>query len=257
MYIAAALATLVPPAAAVLVWLKWKPRAAANAWASGLGGFVAGAALMGFAFLLKQAVLILGLAKTLALTDTPAPGEMARTAILAGLLAGIAEELVRFGAGAALFRRTSGAKPLLAGALFALGWGGIESALLMLRALPGAAAMAADPTAHLPGWLPLFALIERVGAWLLHLALTAAAVRAASDLRVGAGRRALALFAGAVVLHAAIDATVHGLYLFATPAIDAMEWGTVAARLVPLEGGFVIVTALLFVAALRLPPTRV
>jgi len=257
MYVAAVVASLGPVVA--VAWVAWRlrPRAVANAWASGLGGVAAGAGLMGVAFVLKQVVLILGLAKALALTDTPAPSDMIRTAALAGLLAGVAEEVVRFGAGAALFRRTSGAAPLLAGALFALGWGGIESAVLLLRALPGATMMAADPSVHLPGWLPLFALVERVGAIFLHLALTTAAVRASSELRVGRAGVAAALFLGAVLLHAAIDAAVHGLYLLTTPLIDAMEWGSVAARLVPLEGGFVLVTALLLWRASKIPPTRV
>lgn len=232
------LAIFVPPVIAGVVWLRRAPRrASGGTLGAGLLGFVLGVLGLSLAWIGKQLALMAGLHDLLA--DTSTPMLFARSAIGAGLLAAVVEETIRFGIASAFFRRVRGATPLLAGALFGLGWGWIEAAGVATSSI-ASLGTAESAGIHPPAWLPAIGLIERTSAIALHVALTALAVAAAialfsPDRAARSPRRALALFAAALTAHALLDAAVRALSLPAMRAIDALAWNRAGAWFAAME----------------------
>lgn len=240
---------LAPVVLALGVAFAWKPRRESGVIASGVAGFAIGAALFLAAWVGKQLALMAGLQPILA--DASTPLHLARSAAGIGLLAGGMEEGVRFAAAWVLFRHVRRARPLRAGLLFALGWGGIEAAIVSLSAIVALMQTLGDvPAASMPpAWLPFAGLAERSSAILLHVAFTAFAVRAA----MSESRAAWRLFAIAFAAHAALDAALHALYVPANAALDRARWGVAGGWLFAAELVFAAGAVALAIAASRLP----
>lgn len=247
------LETAGPFAAIAVVWVRGRPRERAGTWAAGLAAVPIGAALFLATMIAKEVLVALaGGIEREASTDA---GMFLGHILTAGLFAAVSEELVRFAAGAAMFRRASG-KPALAGALFGLGWGGVECAIVAVRhvsqvilqaRLFGSVAAVPQPAA------PLLVTMERGGALALHVGLAGAAAAAAMALARKRPGRAATLFAGAVGVHALLDAWVRGGFLLFASKLSmggaAIIAGTVVTEAVFLAGGL-----LALAWAVRLPP---
>lgn len=240
---------LAPVVLALAVVFAWKPRRESGAMASGLAGFAIGAALFLAAWAGKQLVLMAGLQPFLA--DASTPLRLARSSAGVGLLAGGMEEGLRFAAAWLLFRHVTRARPLRTGLLFALGWGGIEAAIVSLSAIVTLMQTLGDvPAASLPpAWLPFAGLAERSSAIVLHVAFTAFAVRAA----MSETRAAWRLFGIAFAAHAALDAVLHALYVPANVALDRARWGVAGGWLFSAEFVFAVGAVALAIGASRLP----
>ena len=198
--------TVGPAVVAVAFAFRW--RRERNPRAVGLIGFALGGCLFLLSWIGKQLLLIAGLHDLL--VDVSTFPRIVVSCLGAGLLAGLVEESIRFGAGAFLFRSARGLRPLRAAVCFGLGWGGMEAAITGLGALFTVMDGLQNPDAIAPpAWLPLVGLTERVSAIFLHVAFTAFAVLAS---RSKAGR-AVAIFAATAAAHAAIDAGVRALAL--------------------------------------------
>lgn len=231
------LETLGPVLAVVAVAWGLRARVEARVRAAGLAGVAAGAVLFLLVLLAKGMVVD----RVPALKAAPDPDWLSRVShgVVAGLFAAIAEETVRFAGAAWLFRPAKGS-PLRAGALYGLGWGGVECLFVAARQLAAVRLALAlhDGAGDVPmPFAPLLVPIERAGAMILHVALAGAAVAAVMRLARGRVRTCFALFAAAVVAHAALDAWVHVLFTAWGPRFDAGEPGGVAGILV-MEAGF-------------------
>lgn len=245
------LETAGPFAAIAIVTVRARPRARAGTWAAGLTAVPIGAVLFLVTMLGKDVLRALaGGAEREAGTDA---GMFFGHVLTAGLFAGVTEEVVRFGAAAAMFRRAVG-RPLLAGALFGLGWGGIECAIVAVRHVSQViftARLYGDVAAIPQPWAPLLVTLERGGALALHVALAAFAVAAATALARGRAGRALALFGAAIALHALLDAWVRaGFLLFASKL--SMGGPDIVIGTLVTEVGFLAGGLLALAAASRL-----
>lgn len=202
-----------PLAAIVLVAWRLKPRAAAGVRGAGLAAVPLGALLFLAAVFVQQAIAVV-------VPDSiadPAPGwrPLLVHGTVAGGIAGLVEETIRFTVAFALFRRAAG-RPLVAAALFGLGWGAVECALVAANHIPELAVRV-----HLYGsasavplpFAPLLVTLERLGAMLLHVAMAAFAAAAAMSLARRAFGRAAALFVAAVVVHALLDAWIRVMFV--------------------------------------------
>ena len=197
--------TIFPPALAVVFAVAWRRQTAPRV--SGLLGFPLGACLFVFAWIAKQLLLIAGLHDLL--IDVSTTPRIVLSCSGAGLLAGLVEESVRFGAGAFLFRAARELRPLRAAVLFGIGWGGMEAAMTGLGSLSTIVDAINEGMVAPSAWLPLAGLVERASAILLHVAFTAFAARAAASRP----RAAFGIFAATIGVHAAIDAGVRAISL--------------------------------------------
>lgn len=213
-----------------MIALVLRPGRVAGSWVAGPGAAPVGAALFLLAMLLKLALRKTGVVE---LGEDGMSGmALVRDSIVHGVFASVTEEVVRFAAAALLFRRVAVAldpehalRPMHVALLFGLGWGGVEAAITGLTALVqtvGILEMADGNLDEIPiPFFPLVGAAERLFAIMLHIALSAIAARAAGEIACRRAGHALAFFAAAVVIHAAVDAVVH---YHATPARRAFEF---------------------------------
>lgn len=244
---------------AVIAWLhvRVRPREqAGGAWAAGLAALPVGAALFLCVLVIKGVIADL----VPSLTHPPDPGwtPLLVHGLVAGAFVGVAEEVVRFGAAIALFRGARG-KPVTTGALFALGWGGVEILLVVWRQVSTYVFLIklfGGPSSVRMPFVPLLVPVERFGALTLHLALTGFAVAAAMALARGRAALALGLFAGATAIHALLDAWVRVMYVRHGSLVDAGDVRGIPGTLL-LEAVFVTGAVVALVLAARLPaPTE-
>lgn len=198
--------------------LALRPGRVAGSWVAGPGAALVGAALFLFAMVLK---LVLRQTGVVELGGSGMAGmALVRESIVLGLFAGITEEVVRFAAAALLFQRVAAAldperelRPMHVALLFGLGWGGVEALITGLTALQQTVGILEAANGSLEGipipFFPLVGATERFFAIMLHIALSAIAARAAGEIACRRAGRALAFFAAAVSIHAAVDAVVH------------------------------------------------
>ncbi len=254
LFLVAAIATLVaqlvaPPIVVGVVALVRRPRDRCGVRAAGLSGAAAGAGLFLLAWIAKQLALMAGLQPIL---GDGLAGSLLLHALGVGLLAGVAEESIRFGACSAIFRRAGRCRPLETGLLFGLGWGAMESALVGLRA---ASEFAQTLSSEAGAWavnmplLPLMSAVERWIAIVFHVSISAWAVRAAS--RSGGAAR-VGAFAAAVAVHAVVDAVVRAFYVPANVALEEGPASRALSLLVAMELAFAGLTAGTFAVAWRL-----
>lgn len=199
-------------AIAFVAW-RVRPRASAGVWGAGLAAAPLGSVLF-LAAVFAQQVVATAVPDSIA---NPAPGwrPLLAHGLVAGLVAGVVEETIRFGVGFLLFRRAKG-RPLVAALLFGLGWGAVECALVAASHVPelsfrlqlyGSAGAVPMPFA------PLLVTAERLAAMLLHVSLAGFAAAAAMALARRHVPRAAMLFGAAVALHTVLDAWIRVMFV--------------------------------------------
>lgn len=188
---------LAPFALVALVAWKLKPRST-FVWATGLWGAVAGFGFFGLVYVTKTIIASTGIE-----ASWQEGASLAWRAAGDAAFASLSEEIVRFAAVLVLFRYAGSSKsPLVAGALFGLGWAGFECVYIGIRAWNDLVPQLAHAEGKDLPFLPLVGAWERTSAIALHVALTAFAVRAAMERD---WRLVAAAFAGALAIHFALN----------------------------------------------------
>jgi hypothetical protein len=238
-----------PVVAAIVYSTIARPRARTGSWIASWPGFFAGAGLM-LAVLCAKPFFHGEPAGDVAWHGLP----LVEKAVGVGLFAALAEEIVRFSLGLALFRRVRTGPPIALAVMFALGWGGLESLVLGIQLLvhAGELLQSLDPSRIALPALPLLQVVERASAIVFHIAVCIFVV-GASRSRPG---RALGTFAAATIAHATIDAVVYWYKVPIEHALAAGDFPRVIGGSLEMEGIFLAAASMMLMAARRAVSSR-